>query len=115
VRDKLSINTGEQQDRTHATAKSSILELKRFFLMNKFFEDEVIEEIFYDVWHKAGARLHSPVWGEAASRMWEAVQEKTRRGFDGEREWEALGALVRLAARGFEDALMAEHSAATHK
>jgi len=81
--------------------------------MNKFFEDQVIEEIFYDVWHKAGARLHSPTWGETASRMWEAAQEKTRRGLDGEREWEALGALVCLAARHFEDDLMAEHSAAT--
>jgi hypothetical protein len=103
------INSGEQQGRTHATAKSSFSNLKGFFLMNKFFEDEVMEEIFYDVWHKAGARLHSPTWGEAASRLWEAVQEKTtRRGLDGEREWEALGALVCLAARHFEDDLMAE-------
>jgi hypothetical protein len=47
--------------------------------MNKFFEDKVIEEIFYDVWHKAGARLHSPTWGEAASRMWEAVSARPRR------------------------------------
>ena len=76
--------------------------------MNKFFEDQVIEEIFYDVWHKAGARLHSAAWGEAASQVWEAAQEKTRRGLDGEREWEALGALVCLAARSFEEDLMAE-------
>ena len=76
--------------------------------MSKFIEDEVIEEIFYDVWHKAGARLHSAAWGEAASQLWEAAQEKTRRGLDGEREWEALGALVCLAARHFEDDLMAE-------
>jgi hypothetical protein len=45
--------------------------------------------------------------------LWEAAQEKTRLGIDGEREWEALGALVRQAARHFEDDLMAEHSAAT--
>jgi hypothetical protein len=84
--------------------------------MSKFIEDEFIEdEIFYDVWDKAGARLHLPGWGEAASRLWEATQEKTRRGLDGEREWEALGVLVRLAARSFEDELRAIHSAATHK
>jgi hypothetical protein len=83
--------------------------------MSIFIENEFIEdEFFYDVWDKAGARLlHSPAWGEAASRLWEVALEKTRRGLDGEREWEALGALVRLAARRFEDDLMAEHSAAT--